>query len=88
MKWINKQQLSKREVAQILEDFIENRGDPWAWDDFISAAKLENGELEAIRRRCAGLSAEFPSEKQGEYCNENGREIIRSFVSQLKASEH
>jgi len=71
------------EVAQILEDFLEGKGGPWTWDDFISAYSIDDAGLEMIRRRCAGLTWEFPPDHPREFCNAQGRAVIRAFVAEL-----
>jgi hypothetical protein len=39
--------------------------------------------LEGIRMRCAGLGQEFPPNNPDEYCNEQGRDVIRDYMRQL-----
>ena len=76
--------LEKLEVAQILEDFLEGTGGPWAWDDFLSVTAVADERLEQIQRHCNLLSEEFPPEKPGEYCSAQGREIIRRYIEELR----
>jgi len=83
--WIKKNRLSNHGVAQILEDFLEGNDSEWTWDDFTLGMSFEDKNLEEIRIRCAGLSQEFPSDSPNEYCNEQGRTIIRDYVKQLRA---
>lgn len=72
------------EVAKILEDFLEGRGSRWAWDDFTQGSSLENERLEQVRRRCARLDQEFPPDNPHEYCNEQGRKVIRDYIAALR----
>jgi hypothetical protein len=81
---VKKYKLSNQEVAQILEDLLEGKGSKWAWDDFTLGMSFEDTNLEEIRTRCAGLSQEFPSSNPNEYCNEQGRTVIRDYVKQLR----
>lgn len=83
--WTDKRTGTNQEVAQILEDFLEGTGSRWAWDDFTLGMSFEDKNLEEIRIRCAGLTQEFPSDNPNEFCNEQGREVIRGYVKQLKA---
>ena len=79
--------LAKRtrlEVATILENFVEGRGGPRDWDDFIFLT-IEDPELDAIRGRCDGLDFEFPREQAGHFCGPGGIEVIRGFISRLRA---
>lgn len=82
---MKKYKLSNQEVAQILEDFLEHKGNPLAWDGFTLGMSFDDEYLEKIRIRCTGLSQEFPPNNPGEYCNEQGRDVIRGYVQQLKA---
>src|ERR1700722_230307 len=85
--WISKHRtLTRVQVAQILEDFLEGRGNPYGWDGFTQGRPLEDQELEGIRVRCAGLSGEFPSESRKAYCNEKGLQVIRNYIAQLRTS--
>ena len=73
------------EVADLLEAFLSATGDPGASDTLISFP-LEDEELEKIRVRCAKLDSEFPPETKGHFCGEKGLQVIRSYISQLRAS--
>jgi len=81
---MKKYRLSNQEVAQILEDFLEGRGSQWAWDDFTLGMSFDDKGLEDIRIRCVGLSKEFPPNNSSEYCNEQGREVLRGYIKQLR----
>jgi hypothetical protein len=78
--------LGRLEVAQILEDFLEGSGAQWAWDDFTSASSVAEERLEEIRRRCVHLRQEFPPKHPREYCNDEGRDVIRRFIAELRRS--
>ena len=83
---MRKHELTRQEVAQILEDFLDGSGKPWDWDDFTLGMSLENDELEAIRVRARGLGQEFPPDSPNEYCNEQGLAVLRDYVRQLRNS--
>jgi len=72
-------------VPQILEDFVEGKGSRWAWDDYTLGMSFEDEYLEEIRIRCVGLSHEFLPDNPNEFCNEQGRNVIRDYVKQLRA---
>ena len=77
---------SRLEVAQLLADFLEGTGNPLAWDGFTLGSRFDDERLEQIRLRCAGLSQEFPPETRGEYCSEQGLEVIRGYIAELRHS--
>jgi hypothetical protein len=83
--WAKKYKLARHEVAGILEDFLRGTGRPLDWDGFTLGMSFEDESLERIRLRCLGLSEEFPPEKPGEYCNQQGRDIIRSYIVELRS---
>lgn len=78
--------MNKREVAQLLEDFLTGKSDRWAWDDFTQGPSLVDADLEQIRVRCAGLSREFPPDNSREYCNNDGRKVIRDYIDELRST--
>jgi hypothetical protein len=82
---MKRHELTNKEVAQILEDFLEGRGSRWAWDDYTLGTSFEDKHLEQIRIRCVGLTEEFPPHGPNEYCNEEGRNVIRDCVKELRA---
>jgi hypothetical protein len=83
--WHKKYALSNLEVARILEDFLEGRGSPYAWDDFTQGMTLEDEKLESIRLKCSNLSQEYPPVQPTEYCNEEGRAVIRHYIQELRS---
>src|SRR5262249_14533127 len=85
-KVVKPNKLSAGEVARILEGFLEGTGGRWDWDDFTLGMSLDDPELEEIRKRCAGLWQEFPSDNPRHYCSEQGRTVIRDYITQLRAS--
>lgn len=74
---------SKAEVARIIENFLEGKGNDYDWDDFISIPILDN-ELERIRRDCAHLDQKYPATVKGQFCNGEGMDVLRSYVKILK----
>lgn len=71
------------EVAQILDNFIHNASGPRDWDDFIFR-RIDDPQLDTIRARCDGLSAEFPAEQSGHYCGPAGLAVMRDYIAQLR----
>lgn len=71
------------EIADIIERFINGRGSSWEWDDFISVP-IKDPELDKIREHCSRLPNEFPPSKKGEYISEEGLEVLKQYVKQLK----
>ncbi len=82
--WKRSNKLTKNEVAQILEDFVEGNGSPCSWDGFTLGMTLEDDYLDSIRMRCIGLSEEFPPSSRHEYCNPRGIQVIRAYIQELR----
>ena len=76
--------LGRLDVAQILENFLEGTGGLYDWDDFISVGTVADERLKQIQRHVNLLSEEFPPEKPGEYCNGQGRDVIRRYIAELR----
>ncbi len=82
--WRAKSKLSREEIAQILEDFLAGSGHLHDWDGFTLGMTFDDPELEKIRMRCAGLTAEFPPEQPNHYCNDRGLAVIREYIRVLR----
>jgi hypothetical protein len=79
-------QLTKFEVATIIEQFLDGGGGRWDWDDFCSFAILDP-YLDAIRVRCCALQQTHPSNARTRYCNDQGMAILRSLVTELRSAQ-
>ena len=77
-------EMDRLEVAKVLENFLQDLGAPWEWDDFTQGPSLKDPELEAIRRRCASLGAEFPAASPNHYCGEEGLKVLRTYITSLR----
>ena len=75
--------MSRGEMADIIERFVDGICGEWDWDDFCSFP-IVDPSLDAIRVRCIGLPQEFPSSQKGHYCSEAGIEVLRVMVRELR----
>lgn len=73
------------EVAQALENFINDRGGEWDWDDFILGRTFSDPYLQQLQKRMSGLTDEFPPLSKGHYCGPEGIKVIRSYIDELRA---
>jgi hypothetical protein len=71
------------EVADIIEAFLDGRGEGWDWDEFISL-KLPDPGLEKIRLLCGSLPESYPPTQHGHYCGEEGLELLRTIARDLR----
>ena len=75
---------TREEVANTIDGFINDTGRQWDWDGFISI-RIDNPELEAIRKRCVALPMEYPASTAKEYCSEAGMQVMRDLVQGLRS---
>jgi len=83
-----KRELTRSEVADLLEMFLGLKEMPKnlnVWE-VICYEKFTDPQLLQIQDRFAGLSEKFPSDARGKYCNNDGLDVIRKFVVQLRSS--
>lgn len=71
------------EVADTIEAFLDGTLDWRRWDDFI-CLRIKDDKLNEICMRCNDVSLDYPSGEGESYCNEQGRELMRSFVKELR----
>lgn len=76
--------LTKHEVANILERFINDSRDAWEWDDFINGAPLQDEFLERIRIQCRQLPSTHPPHGGRGYCNAQGVQTMEQLVVKLR----
>jgi hypothetical protein len=78
--------LTKEEVADEIEAFLNGAGGAFNWDDFCTFT-LSDPELDKIRARCAQLDKEFPPDVSGRYCNEEGLKVLSGYVEYLRRTD-
>ena len=75
--------MTREEIANTIEGFVNGTGSQWDWDDFTSI-RLKDPELEAIREKCVSIRDEYPPSDPHTYCNEAGLEVMRGIVADLR----
>ncbi len=80
-----KRKPNAEEAAKVIEDFVNGTGGPWDWDDFISV-RIADEELEATRIKCLRTQSEYPG-GPNQWCNDEGREVLRSLAEQLRSGK-
>lgn len=75
---------TREDVAKTLEEFVNGAGRQWDWDGFTSI-RIDDPELEEIRKRCVALPVEFPPSTTKEYCGEAGMQVMRDLAKGLRA---
>lgn len=75
--------LTPEQVADYIENFLDYKGGPWDWDDFISVA-INDPYLDQIRLHCASLPDEFPPGENENYCSAEGEKIMKDYITKLR----
>jgi len=76
-------QRTREEVAGIIDRFLNGTSTDTEWDDFV-CVPLADSTLEEIRKRCSVLDEEYPPIEKYSYCNDQGTEILKEYVKQLR----
>jgi hypothetical protein len=75
--------MTKNEIADLIEAFIDGRSGDWDWDDFISI-KQADPEIDSIRAQCAKIPEIFPPTEKGYYCAPDGFKALKGLVQNLR----
>jgi hypothetical protein len=75
---------TREQVAETIEAFVSGAGRQWDWDGFTSI-RIDDPELEEIRKRCVALPTEFPPSGPKDYCGEAGIQVMRELAQGLRA---
>jgi hypothetical protein len=78
-----KMKITKEEAIKYIEDFLAGKGGAWDWDEFISVP-IDDLDLNRSRLICARLPETHPPIAKTEYCNEEGRQVLREIANQLR----
>lgn len=80
-----KMRTPKHEVAQLIHSFLDGTAGRWDWDDFTSIPQADP-EIELIRKKLISIHDEFPADKAGEYCNDEGASELLRIANSLEMS--
>ena len=83
---INTVVMSKEQVAVEIENFLDGKGGPYDWDDFMSIT-LADPDLDQVRVICGMLPDRYPPGNEGGYCSEEGFEVMRNLVKELRQED-
>jgi hypothetical protein len=86
-KWVKKHtKMTPSEVADVIESFITDTCGDWDWDDFIYTP-INDDKLNRIRIQCGEIALKYPPTEPGHYTNEEGINVLRQYVKELRAME-
>jgi hypothetical protein len=76
--------MTREEIAKTIEGFVNRTDGKWDWDDFL-AIRLQDAELDEVRKKCVSVRDEFPPSDDRQYCSEAGMQVLRDLVVTLRA---
>ena len=79
-------EMTRARAADDIENFLEDRGDPYDWDDFLSVSTRDPG-ITRVRDVCSFVAIHYPPEVIGHYCSVEGLEVLRNLVQVLRRSD-
>ncbi len=82
INWL-KAKLTSIEVAEIIRNFLEDKGDPYEWGDFLCIS-IQDKNLDEIRRQCNALSERYPAVQSGQFCNDEGIRELKNILNSLQ----
>lgn len=71
------------EAIATIRDFLDGRGNPWAWDDFLSVPPSDP-EVVRLQGFCRKLAYDYPPQESTEFCSSAGMDRLRAEVDQLE----
>jgi hypothetical protein len=72
------------EAASAIEAFVAGRGRKWDWDNYISFPRGDQ-YLESVRLQCDRAPDDYPPERDGHYCSDEGMSILSSLAAEIRA---
>ena len=75
--------LTRSQVADIIQTFIDGSGDEDNWNRFINV-QMKNRQLEEIRRRCVTLKQQFSPTAESKRVGPEGYKLMRQIAIDLR----
>jgi hypothetical protein len=75
--------MTKVQLANLLEGFVNGTCGDWEWDEFLFSNPTDP-EIETIRQHCERLDIEYPPSRSGEFCNDEGAEVLLNYARKLR----
>lgn len=75
---------TESEIATLIERFVDDTGERWDWDYFIST-HFENEKINWAQNECFKVQQEFPRTGRVGWCGKEGLDRLRAIASELRA---
>lgn len=75
--------MTKLELAQLLESFIDGTCGRWEWDDFTSI-RQKDPEIEKWRQELTLFDEKYPRRVATEFCNSEGSDEMLRIAKLLR----
>ncbi len=67
-----------KQIADTIDEFLDGKGGPYDWHDFVTHHSYKDPYLESIRKECAAIARKYPPEEKKNWCSEQGKnELLR-----------
>jgi len=67
-----------KQIADTIDEFLDGKGGPYDWHDFVTHHSYKNPKLEDIRKECVEIGKKFPTDDKKSWCSEQGKnELLR-----------
>jgi len=73
-----------KEMADVIERFVNGTSAPWEWDDYFLGRNHEDPFLRAMQKRALRVWLEFPSATERERISAEGVNALRAMVRELR----
>jgi hypothetical protein len=65
-----------------IREFLDGKGDPWAWDDFLSVP-TNDPAVSSLQGICRQLPSQYPPERKIDYCSNAGMLYLRHVLEEM-----
>ena len=77
--------MTRNELIKVIEGFLQDTGEAWAWDDFTSSPRHQR-KIEEVRLEILSIERENPALERG-WCSDSGLKKLEKLVERLKGEE-
>ena len=77
--------MTRHDLIKIIENFLDDAGGPWEWDDFTSSPKSIE-KIEVVRIEIMSIEKRNPAINEG-WCSEDGLTELGDLLGRLKGED-
>ncbi|OGV68263.1 MAG: hypothetical protein A2283_11790 [Lentisphaerae bacterium RIFOXYA12_FULL_48_11] len=73
-----------KQMSDTIDEFLDGKGGPYDWHDFVTHHSYKDPYLESIRKECASIARKYPSEEKKDWCNEHGKNELLKISERIR----